>query len=444
MRKVDDLFNQIGDFYCLVDGDEVHIDGVLRRETDIVVFRAKVEQEHYKKIDILHDELQIWGTVNGTSVTLMSAFCRRKGFLSEVNTVDVEFTPTQIIVGRCYKGEPKANAISASITALNRMFSSNPLEVIYDFSKEKPYLLKFTYPDTVETDDKLGHLEIFQTISQSWTRNEVTHKLVPIIKYQFTNPIGVMDAVEGVAVVRNLFSFFSNGYLPLENITFADDQTQKIDTRPQFDITLYLNYPEEIAVHNEPFLIMTSDFATNFSQIWQNWLEMYQGAVPIPTLFYEIICNRSTRANRFLNLAQAIEVYSDKFRKDEAKSLAKIYDEQSPSRKKGDLTLKIKVEDVLSFLNDCLEVPESNIPSMAQGIADMRNYYTHYNIGKYVEPEFREMNCASHVLRFVLLSIVYKTIGLSAEAIIDVRKRVYSKLFSHDIETVVNYASKKP
>ena len=444
MKKIDNLLNQIGDYYCLIDGEEVHIDGVLRRERDIIVFRAKVEQDYYKKLDIHHEELQFWGTTNGTPVTLLSVFRRRGGFPSGTTTVEVEFDPSQIIVGRCYKEEPKAIAISASITALNRMFSSEPLEFIYDFSKEKPYLLKFTYPDIIKTDDKLGRLEIFQTISRSWTRNEITHNLVPIIKYQFNNPIGIMDAVEEIAAARNLFSFFANGYLPLENISFADEQTQNIDIRPQYDISLYLNYPEEIAVHDEPFLIMTSDFENNFSQIWQNWLDIYKGAVPIPTLFYEIICNRSTRTNCFLNLAQAIEVYSDKYRKDEAEALAKNYGYLQSGNNRG-CPLKCKVEDVLSFLNDCLEITDCNLPLIAQGIANMRNYYTHYNLGKYVAPEFKETYYATQFLRFVLLTIVYKTIGLSSEALINVRKRAYStNMYYHDIEAIMRYASKKP
>lgn len=202
------------------------------------------------------------------------------------------------------------NAISASITALNHMFSSRPLDLIYDFSKTKPYLLKFTYPDKIEVDDQYGHLEIYQTFSPGWTRDEIKHSIVPIIEYRFSNTMGVMDAVGRIAAARNLFSFFANGYLPLENIQFADEQSKKMGTQPLCDIALYLNNQEGVTVCDEPFLIMTSAFEDSFTQIWKNWLEMYEGAVPIPTLFYEIICNRSTRVNCFLNLVQAIEVHS--------------------------------------------------------------------------------------------------------------------------------------
>ena len=53
------------------------------------------------------------------------------------------------------------------------------------------------------------------------------------------------------------------------------------------------------------------------------------------------------------------------------------------------------------------------------------------------------MFSATHVLRFVLLAIVYKTLGLSSEAIIDARKRVEFQLYYKDIETILHYADEK-
>ena len=260
MGKIDNLLNQIGDFDCHIDGKEVHIVGVLRQDKTDIIFQAQMEMEDYKKLDRLYSELQFWGSFNGTSVTLMSVHYRRSSSSYGAKTVSVEFDPYEVIIGRCYKDEPRVNAISATIIALNHMFSSKPLDLIYDFSKDKPYLLKFTYPDKMEVDDQYGHLEIYQTFSQGWTRDEIKHSIVPIIEYRFSNTMGVMDAVGRIAAARNLFSFFANGYLPLENIEFADDQSQKFDELTICDITLYLNHPEEIPLRDEPFLIMTSAF----------------------------------------------------------------------------------------------------------------------------------------------------------------------------------------
>ena len=442
MGKIDNLLNQIGDFDCHIDGKEVHIVGVLRQDKTDIIFQAQMEMEDYKKLDRLYSELQFWGSINGTSVTLMSVHYRRSSSSYGAKTVSVEFDPYEVIIGRCYKDEPRVNAISATIIALNHMFSSKPLDLIYDFSKDKPYLLKFTYPDKMEVDDQYGHLEIYQTFSQGWTRDEIKHSIVPIIEYRFSNTMGVMDAVGRIAAARNLFSFFANGYLPLENIEFADDQSQKFDELTICDITLYLNHPEEIPLRDEPFLIMTSAFKDNFSQIWKNWLDMYEGAVPIPTLFYEIICNRSTRVNCFLNLVQAIEVYSGQYRESAVEAVARKRENTKPG-KKPKIYLKYILEDVFSSFNDCLEIADGDIPILAHHIADMRNFYTHYNSGRYVEPSYQEMFAATHVLRFVLLAIVYKTLGLSSETIIDARKRVEFQLYYKDIEAILHYANEQ-
>lgn len=80
---------------------------------------------------------------------------------------------------------------------------------------------------------------------------------------------------------------------------------------------------------------------------------------------------------------------------------------------------------------------------MAEHIAEMRNFYTHYNSGRYSEPTSQEMFSATHVLRFVLLAIVYKTLGLSSEAIIDARKRVEFQLYYKDIEAILHYADEQ-
>lgn len=440
MSKIDDLLNLIGDYDCLVNGEEVHLVGVLRRVRENIIFQAQMELEHYRKIDRLCDALQIWGTVNGSPVTLMSVHCSRSSSVYGAKTTAVEFDPSEIIIGRCYKDEPKVNAISASITALTHLFSSRPLDFIQDFTREKPYLLKYTFPDKMETDDQYGHLEIYQTFSQGWTWNEIKHAIVPIIEYRFSNPMGIMDALGRIAAARNLFSFFANGYLPLENIEFADEQSNKMDMQPLCDIALYLNHQEDIPLRDEPFLIMTAAFENKFTHIWNNWLDMYEGTVPIPVLFYEIICNRSTRVNCFLNLAQAIEVYSNQYRESEVEDLARKRESTKPD-KKPRIYLKYMLEDVLFSFNDCLEMEDSDIPILAQHIADMRNFYTHYNSGRYVEPTYKEMISANHVLRFVLLAIVYKTLGLSSEAIINARKRAEFQLYYKDIETILNYAN---
>lgn len=48
----------------------------------------------------------------------------------------------------------------------------------------------------------------------------------------------------------------------------------------------------------------------------------------------------------------------------------------------------------------------------------MRNYYTHHNFGKYIEPTYDEMYFAINILRFILPTIIYATVGISHSSII--------------------------
>ena len=51
------------------------------------------------------------------------------------------------------------------------------------------------------------------------------------------------------------------------------------------------------------------------------------------------------------------------------------------------------------------------------GATYMRNFFTHYDEAKYIEPSYEKVFAAVHVLEFVLLAIVYHEIGISSESI---------------------------
>lgn len=124
-----------------------------------------------------------------------------------------------------------------------------------------------------------------------------------------------MEAVAKISATRSLFSFFGDGYIPFDGISFEIDADEnKCD--------LWLNYKDDVPAINKLFLIETSVFQNQFPKIWESWLELYESASPFYTLFYEIVCNRSTKVNGFLNLSQAIEVYSNAFRNEQASEIA--------------------------------------------------------------------------------------------------------------------------
>ena len=187
---------------------------------------------------------------------------------------------------------------------------------------------------------------------------------------------------------------------------------------------------------------MTNKFSENFSEVWTNWLKFYADSIYIPTLFYEIICNRSTRINRFLNLTQAIELYSVHYRDEFAKGIA-----QADGYRKKQLPLKYRIEDVLAQINGTLEISKERRRLLARAISNDRNFFTHYNEQRYTEPSFEEISAANRVLRYVLLSIVYKVVGIRDDYIKECKNRLNYSTFERDVSVIlkerqdINYMS---
>lgn len=178
----------------------------------------------------------------------------------------------------------------------------------------------------------------------------------------------------------------------------------------------------------QPFLITSNEFEESFQQIWVKWLNMYTAAEPVVALFYEIVCNRSTRTNRFLNLSQALEVYSYRYREDNVKKAAEAR-QGTKKEKSSPIHLKHRFEDAFSIISSSLGIEENKVPILSKALADMRNYFTHYNIGKYREPSYQEMLAGCHVLELVLLAIVYHQIGIPDKYIKKCKKAVEFQRF---------------
>lgn len=383
----------------------------------------------YTKIDIV-----ILGEVHGTKVTLIGCYMKSAASTIGYNDVSIYAVPSEIIVGGCFSSEPMAKEIIISTSDLNYMFLGySPLEFNIDFSKDNSSVLNYTFPKPIVANDKYGEIRFFQTFETQWTVDFYKHNIISLIEYSFTEPLPILSAVEKVAAARNLFSFFGNGYISLGDITFIIYDDKKI-----YD--LWLNYTEDILSVKEPFLISIFDFKNQFQNVWDAWLAFCESAAPIVDLFYEIICNHSTRVNSFLNLSQAIEVYSNAFRYNNAKELA---ENNGQLKSKREIPLKFIYQDILSEYSDSLELIESNIANYAQGLSDMRNYYTHYNSDKYVKPTYSEVYSASRVLRFVLLTIVYTAVGISKDSILECKKRYIFREFGNDVETILKYSNKK-
>ena len=435
MKKLKDLLNQIGDFHFQSGKggkDKVDFIGTLVNKDNHVIVQARIEK---KNLDCMEQKtpFQIWGEISGTNVTLLDNYIIITSYYAHSDYIEIAADPSEIVIGRSYDGNLFVTNISASIATMNNMFSDRVFNENVCFTKENPTVLSFAYPEDIEAMDTDGTLRLYRGFSHNWSRHGIEYRYLPYIDYAFSKPTRIRDAIAKIACARNLLSFFADYYLPLENLLFSDEQTVDAKNFPGYcDCQLYLNHKEDIEVPEEPFLIMANKFSENFSEVWTNWLKFYADSIYIPTLFYEIICNRSTRINRFLNLTQAIELYSVHYRDELAKGIA-----QADGCRKKQLPLKYRIEDVLVQINGTLEISKEKRRRLARAISNDRNFFTHYNEQRYTEPSFEEISAANRVLRYVLLSIVYKVVGIRDDYIRECKKRLNYSTFERDVSVIL-------
>ena len=433
MPSIEDLLNKISDFKCMVAGKEIVFPGILQKENGDVILNAKFPLAEYRKIENDSD-IVVLGEVAGGKVTLLGCYIKSASWVMEKNDISIYAIPSEIIVGACFFSTPMAKRISVSTSDLNYMFSgASPLKPNVCISTDNSSVLNFTFPKPITASDKYGKLQIYQTFGTQWAADFYKYNFISIIDYSFTDPLPVMKAVAQVSAVRNLFSFFGNGYISLGDITFEIDGDENV-------YGLWLNHRENIPAVHEPFLVGTSAFGDQFQKVWDAWLGLYESANPIPRLFYEIICNRSTNVNGFLNLSQAIEVYSNVFRYDKAK---KLTESKGKIKNKNEIPLKFIYQDILSEYSGILGLNEKKIPDYAKGLSNMRNYFTHYNSQKYVEPTYDELIAATHILRFIVLTIVYTAVGIPLECVLECKKRVIFSSLDDDVDVISLYSQKK-
>lgn len=433
MPSIEDLLNKISDFKCVVDGKEVVFSGILQRENGDIILNARFPLEEYQKIGNDSD-IVVLGEVAGGKATLLGCYIKSASWIMDKNDISIYAIPSEIIVGACFFSTPMAKRISVSTSDMNYMFSgASPLKPNVCISTDNSSVLNFTFPKPITASDEYGKIQIYQTFGTQWTADFYKYDIISIIDYSFTDPLPVMKAVAKVSAVRNLFSFFGNGYISLGDITFEIDGDENV-------YGLWLNNREKVPAVHELFLIGTSAFGDQFQKVWDAWLGLYESANPIPRLFYEIICNRSTNVNGFLNLSQAIEVHSNVFRYDKAK---KLTESKGKIKNKNEIPLKFIYQDILSEYSGILGLNEEKIPDYAKGLSNMRNYFTHYNSKKYVEPTYDELLAATHILRFVVLTIVYIAVGIPLECVLECKKRVIFSSLDDDFHVILLYAQKE-
>lgn len=409
----DKILNTICD---LRTSSGINLTGNFVKPGSNIWFAGRMKIEDLRKLD-RGETFDLVGTVNGRPIYIEGANISNSttsGFNPEY--VNVTILPHEIIIGEKKKEKNFITSLSVSFPELNYFFNSRINHVFDD-----GYILKedqLDFKPIIYSKDKLLSISSGTKISSSTINFNL--ESVYITNLIFDTEESLEFSLRQISIFRLLIILISDSFIPLpsELIVYTKDHKQEDN---HSNITIWLNdnrhrYPIR---ENKPFLIIYEDIKDSFDQIWLSWFSFYEQPLnsPMIELIYQIISNQSIGLNRFLNICQALEVYSNQYRNQECKELFRDYQSKGLTEAKR-VTLQVRIADLLILHNDIFPYNEDEVFELSSDIADLRNYYTHYNPKKQRILEYKYSDIRDIYSRFdyslyaLLLATIYKEINI--------------------------------
>lgn len=428
MNSISEILNIISNFtFKTKDNKSISLIGILQQENGNIILNARSLIKNLTHLN--EDNFIIYGKISATKITLLGCRISKKSFPRNSKYFYTIIIPSEIIIGGKFKQIPDVIKISCKIESLYSMFSESPLQENYqDDTIHHNVVLYSSFPDPIEASDKYGKIQLFQGYSFCKSSNYYEYRIIPEVVYSFNHSISLHESIARISRARILFAFFGNRFIPFGELSFLIKNNKE-------PYGLWLNYSENITPNKKPFLIQTSHFKNEFQKIWNSWISLYETVTPIPFLYYEIISERSVGINSFLNLTQTLEIFSERIRNE----FAWEYAHKEDYKKQGNLPLKYRLIDILNLNNFLFKFKEDSLSELAKSLVDMRNYFTHYNDVKYIEPTYAELSAAIQVLKLILLFLIYTSLDLSKNIILDCTHRIAFRDVDYNIEIIFQY-----
>lgn len=399
--------------------------GILIDENNNIVLKCRTTREQFLKLR--DNTANIIGRINKSKVTLISPRVNCSSNTDGSDWFHLTITPSEIIIGESYEDDNiRVTTISSQAKDWN-CFNLDPKKN-YDLNALK----KVFVPDpvTLSCKDNDGVVQLVSFLSSHSTLDKIEFQKRTMVTFRFITPIKIDQAIRKITSLRSLFAFLSDHYISLGKIEFADVNGTSC--------LFHMNYTESIDIKNTPFLIEASDIENDFSGIWNRWSEFYNENNCIIELFYEIICNRSTRINQFLNLTQALEVYSERYRKESSNEVFNSYKKIEP-KIHTQKALFHKLCDIFKFIN-YFSFSDTEIGLISKKISDGRNYFTHYDKQKRknCELSLNDMSSFNRYMRYILISIIYKELKISEDKITKSLETYKYRICYDDLIEIIN------
>ncbi len=342
----------------------------------------------------------IVGQIGCNNITLLNVIVLHSSSYLINSKVDVLFLPSEVLIGEQYEEDIVINHIETTMSQLDAFLSFKiDMDKVYD--ADRHLCIDFEKMPFMEGIDSKGVIKIYSTIGVTNSTFGPSFKKVNVISYDYLAEGTLQAGIKKIASCRNMLSFFADYYLEVDDFLIVDKNGKQCK--------LFLNCNDEIPLHSDPFIIRINSIESNFEKIWNGWLTLSGNNSYIIDLFYEIVTDNSKRINLFLNLCQAIEVYSKRNREKEAKQAKHLF--VNLGKISDCVNLEHRLFDIIKYTNVCHNVEDNIIKTISEKIRDARNYFTHYD-KKYIEPNYDFIISFGRLLRVTSLRLVYKEIGL--------------------------------
>lgn len=261
--------------------------------------------------------------------------------------------------------------------------------------------LKYKYPETIKykiepIKTKSGIEKIDLSIYFIFHDKSVGIKQIleqkTFIEVKIDKSIFFYDFLEEIKnPIETFFMFILRKNMYLLNI-FVQNDSLKNSLQVFYENEKPFDYKEVLLTSN--YFIKYEHIKENFSQYITNWFVKSSNLKPVFDLYFGSVYNNEMYLqNKFLSLAQALEVYHRRLlrkpdlSKEELKKRKKIILDAFPEYKEwleprlnhNEISLKDKLEELKEIVKPIIEKFTSNLDSLSKEIADRRNYLTHYD-----------------------------------------------------------------
>lgn len=440
---IDKYVNKIGQLW-LNDNHEMSFPGqIVYVDSDYYLVGSMIKHDLIKEINQQRNkllDLTFYGLIDGMHVSFFCCYLKQSSPYVRADAEDFkpDFSATisfgDVLIGTMFVNcETKVSAAIVRFSNLEEFIREKVCE--FDFQKG----MIFKQSRQLKYNTKEYSLEFVLGLSHTSTLKKGEFNFPVSSRFVFSKKISIVRARTHIAHFRMLMSMLKLHYIDIYDIELYinwDDNSGKNSCREN-SFYYYLNHMPQSTAELWPvprFCLNHSDISGDLERILNNWLIFQSVAEPIVEMFYQILINKSYDINLLLNLVQAMEVFSNRFRKKEVKQVLERYPRQKPDSTAP--TTWHKVFDLLNCANLCFNFEEVNLEKIASWIVDTRNYYTHY--GRKTKDTltlYEERGPVNRLMRYLLTILIYNKLGVKMELIAE---KFYHPFYKSTLQQIKN------